>query len=404
MSIEQNESQEFKEVEKYIDKFIWYYKKYFSWMWIYLIYNEENYSAKRITFLGDKDKLENGQVILKLINIKDNEKGYNILKEPYFLACLKKNRYFAEIVDLFPLKDSKDSENFKFFNIILRNEGSDLNSFIIYHKYRLKKDYNNLFENVSRYIIFQVVCGLKILHEKGLSHNNIKPQNIAISGTHKAKICDLGSADIINTVSNIGTLGYYSPQAMAGKKRTAEDDMYAVGIVFLELLNVEIGIFLKDIPKDNKKKQLLHIINKFYDVECENYDENTIDNVIYNSILKDNYEECDADDQMADHIKFKLKENIFRPDENEENKALIKNLLEIDPSKRMKAEEVINLPLFKDLHYEFENNNTDMKYYNEDYEKYFKNQEEYKENVLKDFIEDIREKFIGKTLFDENPY
>ena len=393
MSIEQNRSLFDKEAQKYIDKFIWYYKKYFSWMWIYLVYNEENYTAKRITFLGDKDKLENGRVILKLINIKDNKKGYNILKEPYFLACLKKNRYFAEIVDLFPLKDSKDSEDFKFFNIILRNEGSDLNSFIIYYKYVLKIDYNNLFENVSRYIIFQVVCGLKILHEKGLSHNDIKPKNIVISGTHKAKICDLGSTDIINTVSNIGTLGYYSPQAMAGKKRTAEDDMYAVGIVFLELLNVEIGIFLKDIPKDNMRKQLLHIINKFYDVEYKNYNENTIDNEIYNSIKKDIYE-----------IKFKLKENIFRPDENEENKTLIKNLLEIDPSKRMKAEEVINLPLFKDLHYEFENNNTDMKYYNEDYEKYFKNKEEYKEDILKDFIEDIREKFIGKTLFDENPY
>ena len=393
MSIEQNQSLFDKEAQKYINKFIWYYKKYFSW--IYLVYNEdeENYIPKRITFLGAKDNIENGQVILKLINIKDNKKGYNILKEPYFLACLKKNRYFAEIVDLFPSRDSKDSKDFKFFNIILRNEGPDLKSFIIYYKYVLKIDYNNLFENVSRYIIFQVVCGLKILHEKGLSHNNIKPQNIVISGTHKVKICDLGSADIINTVSNIGTLGYYSPQAMAGKKRTAEDDMYAVGIVFLELLNVEIGIFLKDIPKDNMKKQLLHIINKFYDVECKNYNENTIDNVIYNSIQKDIYE-----------IKFELKENIFRPNENEENKALIKNLLEIDPSKRLKAKEVINLPLFKDLHYEFENNNTDMRYYNEDYEKYFKNKEEYKEDVLKDFIEDIREKFIGKTLFDENPY
>jgi len=393
MSTEQNKSQKFKEAaQKYFDKFIWYYKKYFSW--IYLVYKEENHTEKRITFLGNKDKLENGQVILKLIDIKDNIKGYNILKEPYFLACLKKNRYFAEIVDLFPLKDSKDSENFKFFNIILRNEGTDLNSFIIYYKYRLKKDYNNLFENVSRYIIFQVVCGLKILHEKGLSHNDIKPKNIVISGAHKAKICDLGSADIINTVSNIGTLGYYSPQAMAGKNRTAEDDMYAVGIVFLELLNVDIGIFLKDIPIDDERKQLLHVINKFYDVEYKIYNENTIDNAIYNSILKDKY----------DDIKFKLKENIFRPNENEENKKLIKNLLEIDPSKRMKAEEVINLPLFKDLHYEFENNNTDMKYCNEDYEKYFKKQKEYKEDVLKDFIEDIREKFIGKTLFDENPY
>ena len=97
MSIEQNQSLFDKEAQKYIDKFIWYYKKYFSWMWIYLIYNEENHTAKRITFLGNKNKLENGQVILKLINIKDNKKGYNILKEPYFLACLKKNRYFIEI-------------------------------------------------------------------------------------------------------------------------------------------------------------------------------------------------------------------------------------------------------------------------------------------------------------------
>ena len=100
MSIEQNQSLFDKEVQKYFDKFIWYYKKYFSWK--YLVYKEENYIPKRITFLGAKDNIENGQVILKLINIKDNEKGYNILKEPYFLACLKKNRYFAEIVDLFP--------------------------------------------------------------------------------------------------------------------------------------------------------------------------------------------------------------------------------------------------------------------------------------------------------------
>ena len=71
MSIEQNQSLFDKEAQKYINKFIWYYKKYFSW--IYLVYKEENHTAKRITFLGNKKKLENGQVILKLINIKDNE-------------------------------------------------------------------------------------------------------------------------------------------------------------------------------------------------------------------------------------------------------------------------------------------------------------------------------------------
>ena len=393
MSIEQNQDKEFQEVQKYFDEFIWYYKKTFNW--IYLIYNEKMDIIKRITFEGGKENLKNGQVILKLIKI-DDKKGFNILKEPYFLACLKNNRYFIEIIDLFPSKDSTDSQNSKapkFFNIILRNEGSDLNTFISYYNKIFKKDYNILIPNISRFIIFQVVCGLKILHEKGLSHNDIKPQNIIISSTCKVKICDLGSTEINNTVADIGTLGYLSPQAMAGNKRKMEDDMFAVGIVFLELLNREIGIFLKNLPKNSPRKQLLYIIHQFYDISFINinYNEATKDNIIYNSIKDGKY----------NNINFELKEDIFRRNEDEENKKLIKNLLEVDPIKRMKAEDLINDPMFTKLNFKFEKSNTDIKYDKKDYRKYFESTEEFKYDIFKDYIEDIREKFIGKTLFEK---
>ena len=393
MSIEQNQDEEFQEVQKYFDEFIWYYKKTFNW--IYLIYNEKIDIIKRITFEGGKDNLKNGQVILKLIKI-DDKKGFNILKEPYFLACLKNNRYFIEIIDLFPSKDSTDSQNSKapkYFNIILRNEGSDLNTFISCYNKIFKKDYNILIPNISRFIIFQVVCGLKILHEKGLSHNDIKPQNIIISSTCKVKICDLGSTEINNTVAGIGTLGYLSPQAMAGNKRNMEDDMFAVGIVFLELLNREIGIFLKNLPNNSLKEQLLYIIYHFYDISFKNknYNEATKDNIIYNYIK----------DGIYNNINFELKEDIFRRNEDEENKKLIKNLLEVDPIKRMKAKDLINDPMFKKLNFKFEKNNTDMKYDKKDYRKYFESTEEFKYDIFKDYIEDIREKFIGKTLFEK---
>ena len=393
MSIEQNQDKEFQEVQKYFDEFIWYYKTTFNW--IYLIYKEKNDIIKRITFEGGKDNLKNGQVILKLIKI-DDKKGFNILKEPYFLACLKNNRYFIEIIDLFPSKDSTDSQNSKapkFFNIILRNEGSDLNTFISYYNKIFKKDYNILIPNISRFIIFQVVCGLKILHEKGLSHNDIKPQNIIISSTCKVKICDLGSTEINNTVADIGTLGYLSPQAMAGNKRNMEDDMFAVGIVFLELLNREIGIFLKNLPKNSPRKQLLYIIHQFYDISFINinYNEATKDNIIYNSIKDGKY----------NNINFELKEDIFRRNEDEENKKLIKNLLEVDPIKRMKAKDLINDPMFTKLNFKFEQSNTDIKYDKKDYRKYFESTEEFKYDIFKDYIEDIREKFIGKTLFEK---
>ena len=401
-------------VQENLDNFSWYYKGFFDW--VNLIYYERDNVTKRITYEGRINDLNDRQVILKIIKIND-DKGFELLKEPYFLACLKNNRYFIEIVDLFPSKKpDKDSANSSeddlsshrfsepmrkalsskdssFFNIILRNEGIDLNIFICYYNQILGMDYNVLIPNISRYIIFQVVCGLQILHQKGLTHNDIKPKNIVINNKCEVKICDLGSTDINNTVEDIGTLGYLSPQAMAKNKRNMEDDMYAVGIVFLELLNRQIGIFLKDLPKGSSKKQLLYIIYHFYDISFleENSNEQTRNNIIYNSIKQGKY----------DHIDFKLKEDIFIPNEDEKNKELIKNLLEVNPSKRMKAEEVINLPIFKNLNFEFEKSNVDMKYYKEDYEKYFKSSNEFNDNIFREYIEDIREKIFGKKLIEE---
>ena len=355
-------------------------KKYFKWT--YLNYNGKDDVVKRIIFKGGKNNLEE-QVIVKLIKINNSQ--YEILKEPYFLSCLKNNRYFIEIVDLFPSKDCD------YLNIILRDEGVDLNSLIIFYKYS-KVDYNITIPNISRFIIFQVCCGLKILHQNGLSHNDIKLGNIIISSTCQAKICDLGSTDINNTISGCGTLGYYSPQAMLGKIRNMKDDMYALGIVFLELLNRQIGIFLRGLPNDTRENQLIYILSNFYDISLSNgnWNENIDYTDIITNISKGSYK----------GITFRLKEKVFKSNEDEENKELIKNLLEINPKKRKTAEDVIKLPMFSRLKYEFESNNTNMKYNQEDYNKYF-NTKEFNKDTFKSYVEFIREKLIGKTLIEE---
>ena len=357
----------------------WYFKADF--LWTYISHNER---AERTVFLGEKDNLNYATVIK---SIKVNINNYkSLLKEAYLLACLKKNRYFTEIVDLFT------SDNCTNMYIIMRDHGVDLKDFIKYIGF----DYNERYPNISRYIIFNTLCGLKILHDKELSHNDIKLENIVISSKLKSKICDLGSACKNKALKGSGTNGYLSPQAILGNERSKEDDMYAVGIVFLELLNPQkIGLFKynekddnekDDNKKDDNKKKIKEILKKCYDIKYSegDWNQNINYNVIANSIIKNNY----------DDFKYKLKSDLFRPNEDEENKDLINNLLEINPKMRMKVDEVINEKMFKNLNFRFEEENNNMKYRQEDYDKYLTSTPiNFKKN-----IEEIREKFIGDTL------
>ena len=354
------------------NKFEWYYKNEFDWTYI-----SHNESSQRTVFLGQKDVLDYA-TILKSIKVFPN-KYKTLLKEAYFLACVKSNKYFAEIIDLFT------SDNCDNMYIIMRDEGTDLQNFIQYIKF----DYNEKIENISRFIIFQTVCGLKVLHEKGLSHNDIKLGNIVISGTGKTKICDLGSTSKNETLRGGGTNGYLSLQAILGKNRTKEDDMYAVGIVFLELLNRKIGIFKVNNAKD-KKDMAKKILENFYDIKFLDGEWNDYShyNIIINSIDIGNYSE----------FQYKLKSNLFKPNEDEDNKKLIQNLLEIDPKKRMTAEQVLDLDMFQNLNFRFETENADMKYKEDDYTKYFNSPNPLNKENFKKYVEEIREKFVGKTL------
>ena len=363
------------EAKNNFNKFEWYYIDNFKWEVIH-----HNHRSQRTVYLGGKKNL-NAECILKSIKV-NNQIYKTLLKEAYFLSCVKNNIYFTDIVDLFT------SDNCEFMYIILRNEGVNLKDFI-----SSKSNYNTRIANISRYIIFQVVCGLKILHERELSHNDIKPSNIIISGTTKVKICDLGSTDKTGTVKGSGTDGYLSPQALVGLTRSREDDMYAVGIVFLELLNWKIEIFKEKADKNEEKLKL--ILKKYYDIKVKekNSNEDKKYNTIINSIKKGHYNNFE--------YRLKLESDIFKNIAEESDKELIKNLLEINPKERMTAQQVLDLPMFQELNFRFDKENSEIKFKGDVYNNYiyFPNNV-FNEKIFKRNIEDIREKFIGKTLFE----
>ena len=377
MSNQQNQDPE-------IEFFEWYYKNVFKWKSIVANLNE-----KRFTYRGT-DNEENPQfwTIMKLITIKENANYKNLLKEEFNLSFLKKNRYFVEIIDVFLSKNNK-----KLYNI-LRKEGESLYDLIRFDE----DDYNQKYPNCSQNIIFQIVCGLKVLHDIGFSHNDIKLGNILYTSNTKIKISDLKCADKINSRRGLGTYGYNSPQCLLGFLRTKEDDMYSVGIVFVELLQKKCGgmltkeqiKYIKEMKEKRMKvdseKILKDILKNFYRIKIDgsDWDEDINYNMIIKFIKNGEYNKFEAE--------LNWENEFFKDIKNEEDKNLIKKLLEIDPIKRPKADDVLDMDMFKKLNLSFEE--FEVNYKEEDYKKYF-GREIIDENTFRKYLKDIKEKFIG---------
>ena len=374
--MDQNEDNKSK-AQAIFNQFIWFYKKNFNWVWF-----AHNKVCKRNTFMGeiDMDNSERISTIMKQIKLDQPKKYFSALKEVFFLSCFKKNKFFTEIIDVFLSDDSKN------LFIILREEGTDLEGLIKFNNF----NYNERYQTISRSIIFQVACGLKILHDNNLSHNDIKPKNIIISGEGKVKICDLGSTDNTAFLAiKDGTNGYYSPQNILGKDRKKEDDMQGLGVVLLELLEKRCGIFYLDI-KENKEKNLKNILNKYFLIKNTNgnWNEDIEDNNIINLIKDDNYT-----------FEAKINFDNFPQVKFQEDKTLIENLLKINPKERWTADQVMNYQTFRNLNKSLDLSNVNFK--QEDYNNYFLNLILFDEELFKKYLKEIKEKFIGKTIFDK---
>jgi len=106
------------------------------------------------------------------------------------------------------------------------------------------KKYKRLSLKQARSIIIQLCRGLQVAHKAEVLHRDIKPGNIFVTKQKKIKLGDFGIAHIKNIEHNaftqisaqIGTLPYMSPEQVRGGSLSIASDIYAVGIVFYEML------------------------------------------------------------------------------------------------------------------------------------------------------------------------
>lgn len=109
--------------------------------------------------------------------------------------------------------------------------------------------------------MYQLAMGLATAHKQGIIHRDIKPQNILVKGDGTLKITDFGIAQsedalqLTKTDSVIGSIHYLAPELVRGEGASVQSDIYALGIIFYELLTGDIP-FSGEMPVEIAMKQL----------------------------------------------------------------------------------------------------------------------------------------------------
>jgi eukaryotic-like serine/threonine-protein kinase len=90
-------------------------------------------------------------------------------------------------------------------------------------------------------IIAQVADGLAFVHERGITHRDIKPGNVMIMPDGRARIMDFGIARMrvseIETQAGtiLGSPRYMSPEQVTSQRADHRSDIFSLGVVLYEL-------------------------------------------------------------------------------------------------------------------------------------------------------------------------
>jgi DNA-binding response OmpR family regulator len=98
-------------------------------------------------------------------------------------------------------------------------------------------------EQEALHYVAQIAAALKVVHEAGLVHRDLKPPNVMLRENDGVALIDFGLARSLdgNTISTqtgvlLGSPYYMSPEQALGEALDARSDFYSLGVIFYELL------------------------------------------------------------------------------------------------------------------------------------------------------------------------
>jgi tetratricopeptide (TPR) repeat protein len=161
----------------------------------------------------------------------------DLASNPAILARFKQELLTAHQVthkNVIRIYDMAEAEGVKFITMEFV-EGNDLR--------RVLLDCGKLPPEEAVEIIRQVCLALDAAHSAGIIHRDLKPQNIMKDKNGRILVMDFGlarsveSGGMTQTGALLGTIEYMSPEQSMGKTLDQRSDLFAVGLIFYELLS-----------------------------------------------------------------------------------------------------------------------------------------------------------------------
>ncbi len=110
----------------------------------------------------------------------------------------------------------------------------------------LLRDHGPLPESYTTVVLDQTLQALEAIHAAGVVHRDIKPANLLLeptgTGRPVVRVADFGVAALVDDVrltrvpGAIGTHGYMAPELDRGAPPDPRQDLYAVGVVAVQML------------------------------------------------------------------------------------------------------------------------------------------------------------------------
>ena len=128
--------------------------------------------------------------------------------------------------------------------------------------YQLKQRYGLLRENDAKFLVRQVLLGLKFLHSKGIVHRDLKLANLLIGADMRLKIADFGLAarleepERFEQTTFCGTPNYIAPEIVGGSCTHSHGlpvDLWSIGCLLHMLLTGEAPFQQKQMNSIKRK-------------------------------------------------------------------------------------------------------------------------------------------------------
>lgn len=122
----------------------------------------------------------------------------------------------------------KDAENVYFL--------MELGAMDVLHAYAMHKLFGK--PQVASFHVATLACALEALHVRRIAYRDVKPENLLIDWSGRAKLCDMGIAKFVPGITHsvVGTPEYCAPEVFMGQGYSHSCDWWSLGVLVFELM------------------------------------------------------------------------------------------------------------------------------------------------------------------------